>query len=80
MKGDEMNRFGLAALVLLIALFALTACERGDDEETASGDPFGIPIDTLITQYNLQDDVDVLVDPWGIPHIYARNDHDAWYV
>ncbi len=80
MKGDEMNRFGLTALVLLIAIFTLTACERGDDEEAAAGDPFGIPIDTLITQYNLQDDVDVLVDPWGIPHIYARNDHDAWYV
>jgi len=72
-------RHTLLLLVLLIAL--LPACERGDEaDDAAADDPFGVPVDRTVTQYNLEDEVDVLVDQFGIPHIYARNDHDALYV
>ncbi len=68
-------------LVLLLPVLLLVACARGEKEGApTSSDPFGVAVDRVISQPNLKDQVDVLIDKWGIPHIYARNNHDAWYV
>ena len=74
-------RFLLVSFILILSA-CIPACYQGDDEETGTdtGDPFGIPIDNMYDLPGLKDDVEVLVDEWGIPHIYARNDHDALYM
>ena len=75
-----MNRWQWKILVLsVVAISWMVACDRGGNG-CESDDPIPLPTDQTIRKEGLNDKVDVLVDQWGIPHIYARNDLDALYV
>ncbi|MCC6159366.1 MAG: penicillin acylase family protein [Deltaproteobacteria bacterium] len=78
-RWTEFRAFAFAAMVLIA--FAV-GCEHGDKAEDESGtaDELGLPVDLLIEHADLEDEADVLVDEWGIPHIYARTDRDAFYL
>jgi len=80
MRADRT--FGIVFFVLSAALFfVLASCESEKYKSVQQPvDPFGIPIDFVETQQDLLDNADVLVDQWGIPHIFTRNDHDAWFM
>jgi penicillin amidase len=59
-------------IVLLIAmLLAAVAAHAGQERE--------IPSES-ITLPHLQQPVYILVDRWGVPHIYAKNEADLFYV
>jgi len=74
-------RFAMFGLWIALAC-ALAACgPRGAGPTPAApADPLGVPVTQTYAEDGLQDNVDALVDTWGIPHIYARNDHDVFYV
>lgn len=59
---------GLLVLVLVFGLYALWTVRRSfptvDGELEVSG---------------LRDTVEVVRDDWGVPHIFARNDHDLFF-
>ena len=75
-----MMPFRLPLAIALTFLVLVAACNRGDDEEKTSGDPFGIAVTSTNVQSGLTAEADVMVDQWGIPHIYAGNDRDAWFI
>jgi penicillin G amidase len=61
----------LERIVLLIAmLLAVAAAHAGQESE--------IPSES-ITLPHLQQPVEILVDRWGVPHIYAKNEADLFY-
>lgn len=78
-RWTDLRAFALAAIFLIA--FAV-GCEHGDkaEDEKNAADELGLPVDLLIEHAGLEDEADVLVDEWGIPHIYARTDRDAFYL
>ncbi|MCB9476665.1 MAG: penicillin acylase family protein [Deltaproteobacteria bacterium] len=71
-----------AALVLALLAAGPTACTHGDEDEddaSTSDDPYG-EIDLQVAAPGLDGKVEVFVDEWGIPHIFATTDHDGFYV
>lgn len=79
---DTMKSFTAWCLVATLLAASLVACEHGDkaEETRAASDPWGVPIDWTIPHDDLEAEADVLIDEWGVPHIYARTDHDAFYL
>jgi penicillin amidase len=78
-----MNRARiLTTLGLATLLLSLAACadEKGLPPSADDDDPIGLPVDQVFSHEGLEDEVDVLIDETGIPHIFARNDHDAFFV
>jgi penicillin amidase len=37
------------------------------------------PVEGEVRLSGLREPVEVIRDRWGVPHIYARNDHDLWF-
>ncbi|NLH50215.1 MAG: penicillin acylase family protein [Myxococcales bacterium] len=75
----KASDFRLALICIVLTCFAAAACQRGDEaEKKTTADPFGLPINRVITTEALTDEVEVLVDSHGVAHVYAQNDHDAW--
>ena len=70
--------FALATLTTFTLLFTI-ACESppGTFEDLARGH---LPqIDGTITVPGLETEVEVIRDPWGVPHIYADNLDDLFF-
>ncbi|MBZ0271631.1 penicillin acylase family protein [bacterium] len=77
-----LRRALTVAFVLALSLFA-AGCQRGEDEDDAAAapdDPFGIDIARTIESPGISAGADVLVDTWGIPHIFAANPNDALHI
>ena len=71
-----MNRLTRIALIILgiVAVFALVI---GAGAYYATRQPFP-ETDGSLTVPGLQDEVHILRDQYGIPHIYAQNQHDLF--
>ncbi len=62
-----MNQLKYSAFTSLVCMFLL-GCKSS------------APVDELSLSYpELQEPVEILVDRWGVPHIYAKNDHDLFF-
>src|SRR6516225_5249991 len=61
----------LAICVLLIAVSVATLPAYAGQQST-------IPSET-ITLPNLRQPVEILIDHWGVPHIYAKNEADLFF-
>jgi len=73
-------------LGLLSASFLLGGCEPGSLGNGPGDDPFQelaqdhqAMLDGELALPGLQDRVEVIRDPWGVPHIYARNLDDLFF-
>ncbi|QUD87383.1 penicillin acylase family protein [Phenylobacterium montanum] len=65
-----MRRIGMAALA---AVWAMAAAQAGAATPgSARQDQLAVP--------GLDQTADILVDRWGVPHIYAGDDHDAFFL
>src|SRR6202167_4309345 len=67
----------------IIWLFALAICMplmtlRVDTVPAHAGQQSTIPTET-ITLPNLRQPVEILIDHWGVPHIYAKNEADLFF-
>ncbi|MEM6484569.1 MAG: penicillin acylase family protein [Pseudomonadota bacterium] len=60
----RLMRYALASVLFLSMLASAVAVAEAVDEEIAG----------------LQANAEMLVDRWGIPHIYAQNEHDAYFL
>ena len=58
-------------VILLMAIFSMTPCTRCEAAEET--------IRLQRTLAGLRDDVEIVVDKYGFPHIYAENDVDAMF-
>src|ERR1700693_5919823 len=63
--------FVLAMCVLLMAVWVDTVPVHAGPQST-------IPSET-ITLPNLRQPVEILIDHWGVPHIYAKNEADLFF-
>src|SRR5215831_800515 len=61
----------LAICVLLIAVWVATIAAYAGPQST-------IPSET-ITLPNLRQPVEILIDHWGVPHIFAKNEPDLFF-
>src|SRR5271166_1027796 len=61
----------LAICVLRMAVWVATVTADAGPQST-------IPSET-ITLPNLQESVEILIDHWGVPHIYAKNEADLFF-
>src|ERR1700688_5032838 len=61
----------LAIVVVLIAVWVAPVPAYAGPQST-------IPSETL-TLPNLRQPVEILIDRWGVPHIYARNEADLFF-
>jgi len=66
-----VRSFALAIYVLLMAVWVATVPAHFGQQST-------IPSET-ITLPNLRQPVEILVDHWGVPHIYAKNEADLFF-
>jgi penicillin G amidase len=64
-----LRSFAFAICVLLAAVATVPAC---------AGQPSTIPSET-ITLPDLRQPVEILIDHWGVPHIYAKNEADLFF-
>jgi penicillin amidase len=66
-------------LLACLAIPALSGCAAGDAASPGSGDgPARLPAETYEVE-GLSADVEILVDRWGVPHIYAQDLQDAFF-
>jgi penicillin amidase len=63
--------FALAMCVLLMAVWA--------DAVPAHAEPQSAISSEIITLPNLRQPVEILIDHWGVPHIYAKNEADLFF-
>ncbi|MCZ7582058.1 MAG: penicillin acylase family protein [Deltaproteobacteria bacterium] len=63
----------IAASVFVFAF--VTGCDEGEDDE----DEGVLPVAQEVPVEGLQEPVEVYLDAYGVPHIYAMNDHDALF-
>src|SRR6204780_3792329 len=61
----------LAITLLLVAVCADTVLGRAGQQST-------IPSQTIVLP-NLRQPVEILIDHWGVPHIYAKNEADLFF-
>jgi penicillin G amidase len=61
----------LAITLLLVAVCADTVLGRAGQQST-------IPSETIVLP-NLRQPVEILIDHWGVPHIYAKNEADLFF-
>jgi penicillin amidase len=66
-----VRSFALAKCVLLMAVWVATVPTHAGPQST-------IPSET-ITLPNLRQPVEILIDHWGVPHIYAGNEADLFF-
>jgi penicillin G amidase len=62
--------FALAKYVLLIAVWVATLPAHADPQSTITSETITLP--------NLRQPVEILIDHWGVPHIYAKNEADLF--
>jgi len=75
-KRSGRTRFVVSVWFALLALLAASAVAA----QAAGGrDPDSIPTVTYQVE-GLSGPAEILIDPWGIPHIYASTHYDAFFV
>src|SRR5262252_3201373 len=67
-----VRSFPLAKCALLMTVWVATVPANARPQST-------IPSET-ITLPNLRQPVEILIDHWGVPHIYAKNETDLFFV
>jgi penicillin amidase len=65
-----LKRFFFGLLIVLVLIFAGIFIFLQASKPTLNGE---------LTLNGLQENVEVLYDDYGVPHIYANNEHDAYY-
>ena len=71
-KRTHIDRaFALAKCVLLVALSVAIVPAHADPQSTSPSETITLP--------NLQQPVEILIDHWGVPHIYAKNEADLFF-
>jgi penicillin G amidase len=70
-----MKRFGYACIALVFVFSLTGGCSSGGG--TTEDGIESLPIADEVTLSGLSDVVEVVTDTRGMPHIYAKNDHDA---
>ena len=63
--------FSAGVFVLLIAMLVSAAATRANQERE-------IPTESITLPY-LRQPVEILMDRWGVPHIYAKNESDLFF-
>ena len=63
--------FALAKYVLLMAVWVATPPAHADPQSTITSETITLP--------NLRQPVEILIDHWGVPHIYAKNEADLFF-
>ncbi|MEA2263858.1 MAG: penicillin amidase, partial [Acidobacteriaceae bacterium] len=61
-----------------VALCLLLASVSVDTIPARAAERSAVPSET-VTLPNLRQPVEILIDHWGIPHIYARNEADLFF-
>jgi penicillin G amidase len=78
-QGDAVNGTTLKRIGIQVLLFAAAVTAAGDDRQmkksttAAAGDAA-----VVMTVRGLERPVDLIVDRWGVPHIFARSEHDVF--
>lgn len=62
---------------LLYLIFIISFCQCKSVQSTIDNESENK--ETIITLETLQDEVEIIVDQWGIPHIYAKNQADLFF-
>ena len=75
---SRLNR-SLATLVVATLTITLGGCRAAPASLEELAQRSLAQIDGALTLAGLQAPVEVLRDEWGIPHIYAQNDHDLFF-
>ena len=71
-KRTHIDRaFALAKCVLLVALSVAIVPAHADPQSTSPSETITLP--------NLLQPVEILIDHWGVPHIYAKNETDLFF-
>lgn len=74
------SSFPLALLAALTAALTAAACGTSTpDSLDALADESLAQIEGTLSVPGLQEPVEVIRDEWGVPHIYAENDHDMFF-
>ncbi len=66
-----VRAFALAKCVLLVAVWVATVAAHADPQSTGPSETITLP--------NLRQPVEILIDHWGVPHIYAKNEADLFF-
>src|SRR6516165_5209767 len=61
----------LAKCVILVAVWVAIVPAHADPQSTKPSETITLP--------NLQQPVEILIDHWGVPHIYAKNEADLFF-
>ena len=71
-ESQYMNKHHPA--MLLVAALALSACASNPEPHQAASDTLSYAVP------GLEEPAEILVDRWGVPHIYAGTHYDAFFV
>src|SRR5258708_20138017 len=63
---------------LTFQAFLLLACVCGGGGAALAGQKDAVAAETIVLP-GLREPVEILVDRWGVPHIYARNEADLFF-
>ena len=70
-RAHIVRAFALAKCVLLVAVWVATVPAQAGPQSTIPSENFTLP--------NLRQPVEILIDHWGVPHIYAKNEADLFF-
>jgi penicillin amidase len=78
---EESLMTSLRTIVLVVLLLVAARAPAADSPETLLQKSKAVlaQLDGVIVVPGLKDEVEVLRDRWGVPHIYARNDDDLFF-
>ncbi|SVA91592.1 uncharacterized protein METZ01_LOCUS144446, partial [marine metagenome] len=76
---QESTRSLYALAVTMAALLILSACDSAPSNFDELAQAHLPQVEGTIELLGLHDEVEVLRDPWGVPHIYANNLDDLFY-
>lgn len=74
-----LGPIGLSTLTMVLGWCAADAGEETPDSLLRKAKAVLAPLDGSLHAGGLQETVEVLRDRWGVPHIYAKNQHDLFF-